>query len=130
MLTEPISIVLVESQPIMRTALSTAISKEGIRVLAEIADNRDALPVASRLTPDLLLFSVNAPNLRDLSRITVLRQELPDTSIVALVTGEFSDQSQLALDYGAHLVLTKAAPRSEILNALKMVSQQRDRVLY
>jgi DNA-binding NarL/FixJ family response regulator len=124
MLTKQTSVVIVESQPMMRTALSTALSAEGIKVLAEIADSRDALHTASRLTPDLILFSVNVPGLGDLNRISVLRQELPNTSIVALVTGEFRGQCQSALDYGAHLVLTKSTSRSELLNALKKVSYQ------
>ena len=119
------SIVIVESQHLMRAALSTAISADGMKVLAEIADSRDVLQVASKLTPDLILFSVSHPSLKDLGRISVLRQELPDTWIVALITGEFRGQFQSALDYGAHLVLTKSAPRSEILDALKRLSQRK-----
>jgi two-component system, NarL family, response regulator len=125
MITQPVSIIVVESQPIMRTALSTALSAEGIKVLAEIADSRDVLQVASRLTPDLILFSVNVPSFADLNRISVLRQEIPTASIIALVTGEFRGQFQSALDYGAHLVLTKSASRSELLNALKRVSHKK-----
>ena len=109
----------------MRAALSTAISADGMKVLAEIVDSRDTLQVASKLTPDLILFSVDVPSLADLNRITVLRQELPTATIIALVTGEFRGQFQLSLDHGAHLVLTKSAPRSELLNALKRVSQNK-----
>jgi len=125
MLTKQTSVVIVESQPMMRTALSTALSADGIKVLAEIADSRDALQTASRLTPNLILFSVNVPSLADLNRITILRQEIPTALIVALVTGEFHGQFQAALDYGAHMVLSKSTPRSELLNALKGVSQKR-----
>jgi DNA-binding NarL/FixJ family response regulator len=125
MLTEHISLMIVESQPLMRTALSTAFSAEGMTVLTEIADSRDALQTASRLTPDLLLFSVKDPSLNDLARISVLRQELPNTSIVALVTGEFYGQVQSALDYGAHLALTKSTPRHELLNAVKTMLQMK-----
>jgi DNA-binding NarL/FixJ family response regulator len=103
----------------MRTALSTAISAEGMIVLAEVADSRDALQTASRLTPELILFSVSDLGLKDFERISALRQALPDTLIIALITGEFRGQFQMALDYGAHLVLTKYTPRSELLIAIK-----------
>jgi DNA-binding NarL/FixJ family response regulator len=126
MLTKQISVMIVESQPMMRSALNTAISaEEGLNVLAEVADSRDVLQTASRLTPDLVLFSVNAPSLADLNRITVLRQEIPATSIVVLITGEFHGQFQAALDHGAHLVLTKSTSRSELLSALKKISYQK-----
>jgi DNA-binding NarL/FixJ family response regulator len=126
MLTEQqTSIVIVESQHLMRTALSTAISADGMKVLAEIEDSRDTLQIASKLTPDLILFSVNGSSLKELETLSALRQGLPNTAIVALVTGEFRGQFQSALDYGAHLVLTKSTPRLDLLNALKDVSQKK-----
>jgi len=125
MITEYISLLIVESQPMMRTALGMALSAEGMIVLAELADSRDALQIASNLTPDLILFSVNYPNLTDMDRISVLRQEIPESLIVALITGEFHGQYQAALDHGAHLVLTKSTPRAELLRALKEVSQKK-----
>jgi DNA-binding NarL/FixJ family response regulator len=88
-------------------------------VLAEVADSRDALQTASSLTPDLILFSVNDINLKDLDRISALRVEIPSSRIVALITGEFRGQFQSAKDHGAHLVLTKSTPRSELLSAIK-----------
>jgi two-component system response regulator EvgA len=119
MMTEQTSVVIVESQPIMRTALSTTLSNDGMTVLAEVADSRDALQTASSLTPDLILFSVNDINLKDLDRISALRVEIPSSRIVALITGEFRGQFQAAKDHGAHLVLTKSTPRSELLSAIK-----------
>jgi DNA-binding NarL/FixJ family response regulator len=125
MITEHISVVIVESQPMMRTALSTAISAEGMTVLAEVADTRDALQNASRLTPDLILFSVNDPGLKDFQRISVLRQEVPNASIVVLITGEFRGHFQAAMDHGAHFVVDKSTPRSELLSAIKRASQKK-----
>ena len=118
-MTEKTSVMIVESQPMMRTALSTALMADGMTVIAEIADSRDALHTASRLTPDLILFSVNDINLKDLDRISALRVEIPSSRIVALITGEFRGQFQSAKDHGAHLVLTKSTPRSELLSAIK-----------
>lgn len=117
-----ISVVIVESQPLMRTALSMALSSDGMQVLAEIEKSRDAMPVASALLPDLILFSVEYPGQDDMERISVLRRALPAIFIVALVTGEDGRQHRAALDHGAHLVLSKSAPRAEILTTLKQAS--------
>jgi len=122
MKSEPISIIIVESQPITRAALGNVCSAEGINVLANLAESQRALQVASALDPDMILFSVNTPNLDDLKRITVLRTELPNTRILALVTGEFKGQENAALDHGAHRVLTKTAHRTEILNTIRAMA--------
>jgi len=124
MMNEQTSVVIVESQPMMRTAISTALSADGMNVLAEVADSRDALRIASRLSPDLILFSVNDINLKDLNRIVVLRAEIPSAKIVALITGEFRGQFQSAKDHGAHLVLTKSTPRLELLTAIRSMPKK------
>lgn len=113
------TIVIVESQPLMRTALSTALSTDGMTVLAEVAKNGDALQIASKLMPDLILFSMEYLSVNDLERISALHQRLPTVWIVALITEEFFGEFQAVLNHGAHLVLTKNAQRSELLSAIK-----------
>jgi DNA-binding NarL/FixJ family response regulator len=125
MIPEPISLVIVESQPLMLIALSTAFSAEGMAILAEVSKNRDALQIAMKLNPDFILFSVGHPGLDDLESISALRQKLPAASIVALISGELRGQFQAALDYGAHLVLSKTAPRSDLLSAIQGLSQKK-----
>jgi len=125
MIHEPTSLVIVESQPLMLTALSTAFSAEGMTILAKISENRDALQIAVKLNPDLILFSVGDPGLDDLERISALRQKLPAASIVALINGELGGQFQAVLDYGAHLALSKAAPRSDLLSAIQGLFQKK-----
>lgn len=107
----------------MRSALNTTLSAEGMTVLAVLAGNEQVVRAASTLTPDLILFSLGVPGWDDLHRISTLRKELPSVLILALVTGEFREQEQAALDHGAHLVLTKTAPRSELVNTVKRMMQ-------
>jgi DNA-binding NarL/FixJ family response regulator len=125
MTSESISLVIVESQPLMLAALSTAFSAEGMIILAEIAKHREALQITQELNPDLVLFSVWHPSLDDLKRISTLRQKLPATSIVALINGDLRGQFQAALNYGAHLALSKTTPRSELLNAVQGMFQKK-----
>jgi DNA-binding NarL/FixJ family response regulator len=125
MIPEPVSLVIVESQLPMLTALSTAFSAEGMTILAEISRNRDMLQTAVKLKPDLILFSVGYPGLDDLERTFALRQKLPTASIVALINREFNGQFQTALDYGTHLVLSKTAPRSDLLSVIQGMFQKK-----
>ena len=51
--------------------------------------------------------------------LTTLRMSLPDTPIFALISGEVKGQGQAVLEAGAQAVLTKAAPRDELIEKLK-----------
>ena len=117
MSTEPVSIMIVESQPLMRSALSTALAAEGFKV-AESVWNSQTMRTASKLRPDLVLLSVGASSCDDLKSISPLRESLPSALIVALITGEFPGQGQEALDQGAHLVVKKTLSRSALMDTL------------
>lgn len=106
----------------MRTALSTTLSSAGMLVLEEVEDGKKALQLASKLTPNLILYSIKIPSLEDLECITNLRKQVPNARILALVTGEFSGQENAALDHGAHRVLIKTAHRIEILNTVRAMA--------
>jgi DNA-binding NarL/FixJ family response regulator len=114
---------IVESQPLMRTALSTALAAEGMTVLAEVAHNQDLLSGFNGESPDLILFSLGNAAADDLQTIASLRQRLPQTAIAALVTGELNGQAEAALAHGAHLVLEKSVSRTALLEALYELSR-------
>lgn len=113
---------IVESQPITRAELSASFSAEGINVVANIAESPRALQVACALDPDLILYSVNTPDFDEMLRIMILRRELPNTRILVLVTGEIKGQESIALDYGAHQVLSKAVQRNELLDTVRALT--------
>lgn len=109
---------IIESQPLMRTALSTALTAEGMTILAEVAHSQEVLSGLNGQSPDLILFSLGNAAVDALQTITSLRQRLPQTAIAALVTGELNGQAEAALAHGAHLVLEKSVSRTTLLEAL------------
>jgi len=113
------SIVIIESQPILLGVLSRTALLAGLNILTEVTDSKKALETALELTPGLILFSISVPSLNDLEQVTILRQHLPETRILALVTGEFQGQEQAALDHGAHKVLTKGVNHWELIDTLR-----------
>lgn len=112
------SILIIESQPLMRNALRVTLLAEGFGVVESLCDDQ-MVEAVSKLTPDLILYSVGAPDSDNLEAISLLRKNLLSTSIVAFITGEFPGQEQAALDHGAHLVVKKAISSSALVNALK-----------
>jgi DNA-binding NarL/FixJ family response regulator len=113
------SVLIIENQPLMRSALRTTLQAEGFSVVESAWDN-EVIQAAAKLNPDLILFSVGMPGTEDeLEAISSLRHALPLASIVALVTGEFSGQEQMALNHGAHIVLVKSVSSSTLVNTIK-----------
>jgi DNA-binding NarL/FixJ family response regulator len=121
---ESVSIIIVENQPLMLTALSTALMAEGMTILAEVSNSARAIPTVGRFNPRLVLFAVGQPALPDLERISALRHEFPRLLILALVSGDFRGQERMALDYGAHCAIAKTTPRAELVAAVKELSTQ------
>lgn len=118
----PLSMVIVERQSTTRAALSKAFSAEGIRVVANIAESQSTLQVACTLDPDLILYSVNSPEIDELQRIMILRRELPNTLILVLVPGELNGQEKIITDYGAHQVLSISIDYTEIVKAVRALA--------
>ena len=117
MSTTPISVLIVESQPLMRAALSNALFVEGFDVVESVWDSQ-TMRTAANLTPDLILLSVGTASWDDPKSISAFRKRLPSALIVALITGEFPGQEQVVLDHGADLVVHKAVSRLTLLNTL------------
>ena len=92
--------------------------------LGEVSDSRRVFQTVQEKKPRILVYSVGTPSLPDLERISALRHEFSDILILALVDGNYRGQERMALDYGAHRVLTKAAPRAELLEAVRNLSRQ------
>jgi DNA-binding NarL/FixJ family response regulator len=127
--TTPISVLVIESHPMMREALRNAIAVEPGLTLAEpvfdgseklwmaIAAQPDTILLAYK--PDIVLLSLSNPGLDDLETLIVLRKSLPDTPTLVLTSNEVTGQEQAALEAGAQAVLTKAAPRVELIEKLR-----------
>jgi len=116
----PLSVLVIERHPLMREALCAAIADEpGMSVAAQAVDSDEALELVNGRAPDIVLYSLGNPGWDDLRAIRALRQALPTASILALTTNEVDEQERDALEAGAQVVLSKAAPRAELLRALR-----------
>jgi len=114
----PASVMIIESQPLMRTALSTALAVEGITILAELSCREEVTSHLLGQRPDMILFSLYTTEQAELAVISSLREAFPETAVAVLVTGEQKGQKQAAKAHGAQLVLDKTASRASLLAAL------------
>ena len=121
-----ISIMVIESHPLMRAALCAAIADEpGLTIVAVAADVADIMQAAKLLQPDIVLMALGKPGTDEMKALQLLRKKLPAASILTLTNDEAPEQKQAALDHGAQATLAQNAPRSELLGALRLLSHTR-----
>lgn len=114
------SVLVIESHPLLREALCTAISDEvDLRVGMQAANGAEALQMLRVILPDIILFALSKPGSEELNALKLLKQSLPKIPILALTSAEVPGQEQIALEAGAYAVLTKAASRAELINKLR-----------
>lgn len=121
----PVTVLVIESHPLMREALCAAIADEpGLNVGLQAANGVEALKMFTIILPDIILLAVGNPGAEELETLKILRQSLPNVPILALTSNEVVGQEQAALEAGAQAVLTKAASRNEIIDALREIHKK------
>jgi DNA-binding NarL/FixJ family response regulator len=101
------TVVIVEDHALVRSAICEAIEGDDLCVVAQVATAEDALDVAIRERPDLLLVDIDLPGMSGLDLVRVLAPRLPETTIVMLTVSGAIDDVLAAVHAGASGYLTK-----------------------
>jgi len=118
-----ISIVLADDHTIVRKGFRLLLEHEpDISVLGEAADGREAVDMALRLKPDLVLMDIMMPELNGFQATQRLR--LMDDSIRVLILSMYSSQDHIhqVVQSGASGYLLKACAPRDLLTAVKEVA--------
>lgn len=116
----PLRVVVADDQRAVREALATVLEAvPGFAVVGLAADGDEAVELAHRLAPDVVLMDLRMPNTDGVAATRRLSTELPDVKVVILTT--FADDSSIigALEAGAMGYLTKDAGREQIALAVR-----------
>ncbi len=115
-----ISVLIVDDHAVVREGLRTFLElQEGLEVVGEAADGREAIDAARRLQPDVILMDLVMPELDGVAAMRVLRTEVPDTRVIVLTS--FLDDERLlpAIQAGAAGYLLKNVEPSELARAIQ-----------
>ena len=96
-------ILLVDDHPITRAALSSLLEGHGFSVAGEAADGAEAIEVARRLRPDLVLLDLSMPGLDGLQALPRIREAAPETEVVVLTASGTEENLLAAIRSGGSL---------------------------
>jgi DNA-binding NarL/FixJ family response regulator len=119
-----IRILIADDHAIIRRGLRTLLEHEpGLEVIAEARDGMEAIEEARRTHPNVVILDIGMPNLNGIEAGRKIIEELHDVHIVMLTV--HADESYLlnALKAGARGYVLKSSAESEIVEAVRAVSQ-------
>jgi DNA-binding NarL/FixJ family response regulator len=115
-----IRVVVADDQRVVRDGLCMLIGLiDEIEVAGAAADGIEAIELAQRERPDVVLMDLRMPRLDGAGATREIRRALPDTQVLVLTT--YADDESLfpALEAGARGYLTKDASAEEIERAIR-----------
>jgi DNA-binding NarL/FixJ family response regulator len=120
-----IRVLVADDQPLMRTALRMSLTAEpDIEVIGEAADGAQAVELAHRLEPDLILMDIRMPRMDGVAatRALVDSAGIAPPKVLMITTFDLDDYVVEALRAGASGFLLKDATSDELVHAVRVVA--------
>jgi DNA-binding NarL/FixJ family response regulator len=118
---EPISIVLVEDEDLVRASVRQILEESGFSVVAEAADARAGVEAALKARPDLCLIDLGLPDEDGIAVVRQLSQRIPETALVVFSASGGRDDLIEAIRAGAVGYLLKEMDPKRLTHALRGV---------
>ncbi|MGH3079955.1 MAG: response regulator [Gaiellaceae bacterium] len=123
MSSDPVRILLIDDDDLMRAGLRSVLSSdETIEVVGEAGDGRLAVGSVRELQPDLVLMDIRMPDVDGISATREVLSAMPDVKVVVLTTFEDDDYIFDALSAGASGFLLKRTKPEELIAAIHTVA--------
>ena len=116
-----IRLVIADDHPVVRDGLSGIFGgAEDFEVVGLASDGEEAVELARRLKPDVVLMDLRMPKM---DGVTAIRRLAPGQRVLVLTTFDADTDVLPAIEAGATGYLLKDAPRSELYRAVRAAAR-------
>lgn len=120
--TASIRVLLVDDQPLFRTAIATLIhSQPDLTVVGEAENGLRGVELAKELRPDLVVMDVEMPVMNGVEATRLICEQLPGTKVLMLTVSESEEHLFEAIRYGAHGYLLKDLRPDQLFDMIRGV---------
>lgn len=117
-------LVIADDHDIARAGVRAMLTdQEGLEVVGEASNGREALELCRALKPDLALLDVRMPEMDGLTTCHAIKQECPATSVILVTMHENVEYLLDALKAGAEGYILKDISQQEFIEAVRVVLQ-------
>ena len=111
---------LADDHEIVRQGLVSLLSEEHtIEVVGEAANGREAVDLADRLHPDVVIMDVSMPLIDGDAATRQIKTLRPQTRVIALSMYDEPEKTEMMRRAGAESYVLKTAPSEELLAAIR-----------
>jgi DNA-binding NarL/FixJ family response regulator len=123
MVTDVISVVVVDDHPMFRAGLRTMVEEaDGLALVGEAADAETAVEVCQEVSPDVVLMDIKLPSASGIDAARTIAGSLPHTAVLMLTMLEDDTSVFAAMRAGARGYILKGAAPNDILRAIHAVA--------
>ena len=116
-------ILIVEDHTILREGLRSLLSShQDLEVAGEAENGMEAVRVAEKLLPDLILMDLSMPRMGGIEAIREIRKRQPKNKILVLTVNDSEEYILAALKAGADGYILKDSTHAELLQAIQEYS--------
>ncbi len=114
-----IDLLIADDHEVVRAGLKSLFDGTDVNVVAEASGGTQALKLAMKHRPDLVLLDVRMPDGDGLNCLARIKLDLPETPVVMFSSFDNPTYVARAVALGASGYVSKGASRSEILDAVR-----------
>lgn len=119
---KPTRVVIADDHAMVRDGLRGMLASDRmLQVVGEASTGAEAVDLAHRLKPDLILMDIRMPDMDGLAATRRIKEEIPDTSIIMITIYDNPDYLLEAISAGAAGYLLKDVSRFELLQTIRIV---------
>lgn len=116
-----IRVMLADDHVVMREGLAQLLGQEAdIEVIGQAVDGQEAIELAARLQPDVILMDMSMPRLNGVEATRAIHNDYPHIRIIGLSMFSEKERAQALRDAGAVAYLTKSGPPDELIAAIRL----------
>lgn len=117
-----IKVLIVDDQYLIREGLRMMLSLyEGIEIVGEVSNGKEAIQVLEKLEVDLLLMDVRMPVMDGVEATKAIKEKYPDVKVLILTTFDEDEYIFEALQNGADGYLLKDISSENLVGAINIV---------
>ena len=115
-----IKLALVDDHAIVRSGLRMILDpEEDIKIVGEAENVADGIELIEREKPDVVLMDIHLPDMSGIEATGIIKERMPEISVVALTINEDEEYFFRMLEAGASGYVPKRAAPEELLTAIR-----------